>query len=228
MKIDLGNKSGPSPARREGQFLVHPMTDLGFVHRYIPGDSQAAPLLLLHGTGGDENDLIPLAQAIAPGRTLLSPRGQVLENGMPRFFRRLAEGVFDEDDVRRRAHDLADFVVAASETYKIANPIALGFSNGANIAAAMLFLRPGIVAGAILIRGMVPMSVPPEADLAGTPVLLLSGSADPIIPIGNAIRLADMLRHANATVTHETLHTGHGLTQNDAAIAQAWLIGNPQ
>ncbi len=201
------------------------MTGLDFIHRFEPGDS-AAPLLLLHGTGGDENDLLPLGQMIAPGRVLLSPRGQVLENGMPRFFRRLAEGVFDEDDVRRRAGDLGQFVAAASAEYKLGKPIAVGFSNGANIAAAILLLHPGILAGAILIRGMVPLGKPPAADLAGTPVLLLSGSADPIIPIANAARLADMLREAHATVTHETLHTGHGLTQNDAAIAQGWLKGH--
>ena len=199
--------------------------DLGFIHRFVPGES-AAPLLLLHGTGGDENDLLPLGQAIAPGRALLSPRGQVLENGMPRFFRRLAEGVFDEGDVRERAGDLARFVAAASADYKLAKPIAVGFSNGANIAAAMLFLHPGVLAGAILIRAMVPLKTPPAADLAGTPVLLLSGSSDPIIPLANAARLAEMLRQAKATVTHETLPTGHGLTQNDAAVAKEWLKGN--
>lgn len=201
------------------------MTGLDFIHRFVPGDS-ASPLLLLHGTGGDENDLLPLGGLIGPGRALLSPRGQVLENGMPRFFRRLAEGVFDEDDVKRRAGDLAMFVEAASTEYKLAKPIAVGFSNGANIAAAMLLLHPGVLAGAILIRGMVPLKNPPAADLLGTPVLLLSGSADPIIPIANATRLAAMLREANAAVTHETLHTGHGLTQNDAALAQAWLKGH--
>ena len=203
------------------------MTDLGFIHRFVPGGS-TSPLLLLHGTGGDENDLLPVGQAIAPGRALLSPRGQVLENGMPRFFRRLAEGVFDEDDLRRRAGDLAQFVTAASAKYKLAKPIALGFSNGANIAAALLLLHPGVLAGAILIRGMVPLKNPPAADLAATPVLLLSGSADPIIPLANATRLATMLREAKAAVTHEILHTGHGLTQNDAALAQAWLKGLAQ
>ncbi len=203
------------------------MTDLGFIHRFAPGDS-AAPLLLLHGTGGDENDLMPLGAMIGAGRALLSPRGQVLENGMPRFFRRLAEGVFDEDDVRLRAGHLAAFVTAARTTHDLAKPVAVGFSNGANIAAAMLLLHPGLLAGAILIRAMVPLKTPPAADLAGMPVLLLSGTSDPIIPLANARRLAEMLRQANASVTHEIVNTGHGLTQNDAAIAQTWLKGNTQ
>jgi predicted esterase len=128
------------------------METLGFIHRFEEGRPDERPLLLLHGTGGDENDLIPLARMIAPTASLLSPRGKVLENGMPRFFRRLAEGVFDEDDVRRRANELADFVTNARERYDMAPPIALGYSNGANIAAAVLLVRPSELAGAILRR----------------------------------------------------------------------------
>jgi phospholipase/carboxylesterase len=117
--------------------------DLSFVHRFEPGNSTGTPpLLLLHGTGGDENDLLQLGQVVAPGAALLSVRGKVLEHGMPRFFHRLAEGVFDENDVRHRANELADFIVAARQEYQLAAPVALGYSNGANIAAAMLFLRP--------------------------------------------------------------------------------------
>jgi predicted esterase len=127
--------------------------DLSFIHRFEPGNQlEASPLLLLHGTGGDENDLLPLGRAIAPGRPLLSVRGKVLEHGMPRFFRRLAEGVFDEDDVRHRANELADFIVEARREYQLVPPIALGYSNGANIAAAMLLLRSDILAGAMLLR----------------------------------------------------------------------------
>src|ERR1700742_1919045 len=119
------------------------MPDLSFVHRFVPATlPHRPPLLLLHGTGGNEDDLVPLGRAVAPGSALLSPRGPVLENGMPRFFRRLAEGVFDEADVRRRAQDLADFVAAARVAYGLAAPVALGFSNGANIAAATLLLHP--------------------------------------------------------------------------------------
>ena len=113
-------------------------TDLSFIHRFEPAlGARPPPLLLLHGTGGDENDLLPLGRMMsAPDAALLSPRGKVLEGGMPRFFRRLAEGVFDEDDVRRRADELADFVASRAQAYGLAAPVALGFSNGANIAAA--------------------------------------------------------------------------------------------
>ena len=195
---------------------------LSFIHRFEPGTEPGRPpLLLLHGTGGDEADLLPLGRAMAPGSALLSPRGKVLENGMPRFFRRLAEGVFDEDDVRRRADELAGFVAEAREAYGLPAPVAVGFSNGANIAAALLLLWPAALAGAALLRAMVPLSDPPPADLAGKPVLLLTGAADPIVPAENAARLAAMLRKAGADVRHQTLPIGHGLSQADVAIAKA-------
>src|SRR3546814_43886 len=149
-------------------------TSLSFVHRFEPAASPGRPpVLLLHGTGGDENDLLPIGGMVAPGSALLSPRGKVLEGGMPRFFRRLAEGVFDQEDVRRRAHELADFVGEAREAYGLPPPVALGFSNGANVAAAVLLLRPEVLAGAALLRPMVPLADPPAADLAGRPVLIL-------------------------------------------------------
>jgi phospholipase/carboxylesterase len=197
---------------------------LSFTHRFEPATApNMAPLLLLHGTGGDENDLLPLGRMVAPGSALLSPRGKVLEAGMPRFFRRLAEGVFDEADVRARAHELADFVAEAREAYGLAAPVALGFSNGANIAAALLWLRPETLAGAVLIRAMVPLAQPPEADLAGKPVLILSGAMDPIVPAENAARLAQQLAAAGADVTHETLPAGHALSQADVRLAREWL-----
>lgn len=197
---------------------------LSFVHYFEPGgELERQPLLLLHGTGGDERDLVPLGRVIAPGAALLSPRGRVLEGGMPRFFRRLAEGVFDEDDVRRRAHELADFVEDAREAYALAAPVAVGFSNGANIAAALLLLLPGTLAGAALLRAMVPFSDNLQPDLDGKPVLLLSGAADPIVPTENAARLAAMLKGAGATVEHKTLPAGHGLSQSDVALTKAWI-----
>jgi phospholipase/carboxylesterase len=200
--------------------------DLSFIHRFEPGNRlEAPPLLLLHGTGGDENDLLPLGEAIAPGAPLLSVRGQVLEHGMPRFFRRLAEGVFDEDDVRRRANELADFVVAARSCYGLAAPIALGYSNGANVAAAVLLLRPDVLAGAILLRAMVPLRQAPTTDLAGKPVLIVSGKSDPIIPRDNSARLATMLQQAGAEVQHRTLPVGHQLSQADLTLAKAWVQG---
>ncbi len=197
--------------------------ELSFIHRFEPGTSTAAPLLLLHGTGGDENDLLSLGKTLAPDRSLLSPRGKVLENGMPRFFRRLAEGVFDEQDVIKRAHELADFIVATGETYKLSKPVAVGFSNGANIAAAILLLRPEVLSGAILLRAMVPLAKPPQADLLQKPVLIISGASDPIIPASNAALLATLLKNAHANVQHETLPTGHNLTQNDVTLASKWL-----
>ena len=198
--------------------------DLAFIHRFEPAQRpEAPPLLLLHGTGGDENDLLPLGRAVSPGSALLSPRGQVLEHGMPRYFRRLAEGVFDEDDVRRRAHELADFVQAARARYGIAAPLALGFSNGANIAAAMLLLRPEVLAGAILLRAMVPLSETPKVDLRDKPVLIVSGQFDPIIPASNAAQLAASLARAGATVEHPVLPTGHQLSQADLTIAKQWM-----
>lgn len=196
----------------------------GFHHRFEPGtDPAAPPLLLLHGTGGDENDLIGLGRALSPGSALLSPRGSVLENGMPRFFRRLAEGVFDEADVVRRAGELAAFVAEARNTYGIGAPVAVGFSNGANIAAATLFLHPETLAGAALLRAMVPLRQAPSADLAGRPVLLLSGALDPIVPADNAARLAAGLEAAGAAVTHTVQPAGHNLSQADLAAAGAWL-----
>lgn len=195
-----------------------------FIHRFEPATRfEAPPLLLLHGTGGDENDLFPLGRAVSQGSALLSVRGQVLEHGMPRFFRRLAEGVFDEEDVVRRAHELADFVEGARKQYRIAAPIALGYSNGANIAAAMLLLRPTVLAGGLLARAMVPLSRPPEADLSGKPVLILSGLRDPIIPPENGETLATMLRNAGADVDRRVVPVGHELSQADLLLASQWM-----
>jgi len=197
---------------------------LGLTHRFVPATAPGLPpLLLLHGTGGDETDLLPLGRTLLPGAALLSPRGAVLENGMPRFFRRLAEGVFDEADLRRRAADLAGFIAEARTAYGLAAPVAVGFSNGANIAAALLLLHPGVLAGAVLLRPMVPLRETPPVDLAGRPVLMLSGAADPIVPAANVGSLAERLRAAGATVSHETLPVGHGLSQADVAQAGAWL-----
>ena len=199
------------------------MDGIDFTYVFEPGDGTRAPLLLLHGTGGDENDLLPLGRMVAPGASLLSPRGKVLENGMPRFFRRLAEGVFDEDDVRARADELAAFIALARRRYDLAAPIALGFSNGANIAAAILYRKPETLAGTVLIRAMLPLADLPSGDLSNKPVLILSGASDPIIPTGNAAGLAETLIKAGARVTHRVVPAGHGLTQADVQIATEWL-----
>ncbi|MGJ4892096.1 alpha/beta hydrolase [Bradyrhizobium sp. HKCCYLRH3099] len=202
---------------------------LSFTHRFQPGSTAgAAPLLLLHGTGGDENDLLALGATLSPGAALLSPRGQVLEHGMPRFFRRLAEGVFDEDDVRRRALELGAFIGEARERYGIGAPLAVGYSNGANIAAALLLLQPEALAGAVLFRAMVPLAQPPAAKLARTPVLILSGKADPIVPASNSAKLCTQLIEAGADVTHTILPAGHQLSQADVVLARDWIAGLPQ
>lgn len=195
-----------------------------FIHRFEPATAPGLPpLLLLHGTGGDETDLLSLGRTVLPGAALLSPRGKVLEGGMPRFFRRIAEGVFDEADLTRRANELADFVLAARARYGIAAPLALGFSNGANIAAATLLLRPDVLAGGVLLRAMSPFAAPPAADLAGKPVLILSGSFDPIVAGEDAERLAATLAKAGAAVSHRSLPGGHGLGQADIGIVAGWL-----
>ena len=197
---------------------------LGFAYRYEAAARGDAPtLLLLHGTGGNEDDLLPLGRMIAPGAALLSPRGKVLENGMPRFFRRLREGVFDEEDVRRRAFELADFIADARVMCNLPAPIAVGYSNGANIAAALLYLKPEVLGGAVLLRAMTPLSSGPEARRDGKPVLILSGDMDPIAPAENAGRLASALAGAGASVTHRTLPAGHELSQADITAARNWL-----
>jgi phospholipase/carboxylesterase len=200
--------------------------DLGFVHQFRPGTRPGAtPVLLLHGTGGNEDDLIPLGETLAPGAPLLSPRGQVLENGMPRFFRRLAEGVFDLEDLRLRAEELARFAAAAREHYLLGDtpPIAVGFSNGANIAAALLLLWPGSLSGAVLLRPMVPLVPETLPRLEGTSVLIAAGLQDPIVSPDQPRALADLLGSAGADVTLHGTNGGHGLTREDLQVAQQWM-----
>ena len=193
-------------------------------HRFEPGNSPA--LLLLHGTGGDENDLVPLAQLIRPGAALLSPRGEVDENGQLRFFRRLAPGIFDEDDLIRRTHGLADFVEDQSERHHLRKIVAVGYSNGANIAAAMLLLRPGVLSGAILLRTMVPLEISHPPDLAGAPVLILAGRHDEMMSADQPQRLAALLLGAGAKVALHWQDAGHSLGPADVREASKWLDRN--
>jgi phospholipase/carboxylesterase len=200
--------------------------ELGFVHRFVAGSRPGAvPLLLLHGTGGNEDDLLSLGGTLAPGAPLLSPRGQVLENGMPRFFRRLAEGVFDLEDLRFRARQLADFLAAARQRYGLGEvpPIALGFSNGANIAAALLLLHPGSLSAAFLLRPMVPLVPDPLPVLEGVRVLIAAGKHDPIIQPAQSQALADLLGRAGAEVTLQWSNAGHGLTLEDLDAGERWM-----
>jgi phospholipase/carboxylesterase len=181
--------------------------------------------LLLHGTGGDENTLIPLGRAIAPGAALLSPRGKVLEHGMARFFRRLAQGVFDEVDLALQTNDLAEFVDASAKTYHFSRSrlIAVGFSNGANIATSLLLRYPNKLAGAILLRGMVPFIPETPVDLKRKPVLVASGLDDPIVGTDEVEELADIFRAANADLTLHWEKSGHILSQGDVLMAFDWL-----
>jgi len=200
--------------------------DLGFEHVFTAAAAPDAPtILLLHGTGGTEYDLVPLAESLALGAAVLSPRGKVLERGMARFFRRLAEGVFDLDDLRFRTHELAEFVGAASRHYGFdrGRVVAVGFSNGANVAASTLLLEPGVLAGAILFRAMVPIVPDPLPSLQGTPVFMSNGRTDSLIPAADAERLAELLRQAGAGVTLHWQPGGHQLTRQDVAQAQEWL-----
>jgi len=195
-----------------------------FIHEFVPGTS-GRTLLLLHGTGGNEHDLIPFGKELDPSAALLSPRGKILENGMPRFFRRLAEGVFDLEDLRTRTHELADFVIAAAERYKIdiSKIVAVGYSNGANIAASLLLLRPEILRAAILFRAMVPLIPDSMPDLSSVDIWIGAGDHDPIIPPSETQRLVDLLRRAGANVTIRFTNATHGLTDVEVRTAKRWL-----
>jgi phospholipase/carboxylesterase len=196
-----------------------------FIHEFVPGSSERT-LLLLHGTGGSERDVIPLGRELDPHASLLSPRGKVLEDGMPRFFRRLAEGVFDLDDLTRRTHELADFVTAAVRFYKIdmKNIVGVGYSNGANIAASMLLLRPEILSAAILFRAMVPLTPETQPNLSSVHVWIGAGTIDPIVPASETKQLAELLRAAGADVTIRFFEGGHELTRDDVETAREWLM----
>ncbi len=202
--------------------------DLGFTHRYLPGEDEASPtLLLLHGTGGNEEDLVPLGETLAPNAAFLSPRGKVSEYGAPRFFRRLAEGVFDHEDLLFRTHELAEFVQAASEEYgfDLSKVVAVGYSNGANVAASTILLHPGLLRAAVLFRAMVPFEPDVTPDLSEMPIFMAAGRMDRMIPPDNTRRLADILVEAGADVDLRWRDTGHPLTYEDVAEAKEWLAG---
>lgn len=201
---------------------------LSYHHRFEPGtDASAPPLLLLHGTGGDENDLIPLAQKLSPGSALLSPRGNVSEHGARRFFARLAEGIFDPAEVTDRTLALADFVTAAAKHYHLdLNRLtAVGFSNGANVAATLLLLRPETLAGAALLRPMIVLEPAILPDLSGKRVLVSAGNVDPIVPADHPARLAELLRRAGARVILQSHAASHGLVPGDFAAVREFLQG---
>jgi predicted esterase len=204
-------------------------TDHGFIHRFVSPNSNAKEamptLLLLHGTGGNEDDLIPLAKELAPNASILSVRGKVLENGMPRFFRRLEEGVFDMEDLKIRTDELAEFIVKSSSAYKLdpERVIAVGYSNGANIAASVLLRRPEVLVGAILFRAMVPFIPTVMPDLSKKSIILLEGLYDPIVSKVEAQSLFELFTKTQSSVTLKWQNSGHNLTQEDIAAAKKWL-----
>ncbi len=202
-------------------------TTADFVHRFVPAPQpgNSPTLLLLHGTGGDENDLLPLGGALLPNTNLLSPRGKVLEHGMPRFFRRLAEGVFDQEDLRFRTQELAAFISASAVQYGFNSDhvIAVGYSNGANIAASLLLTQPERLAGAILFHPMVPFVPETLPNLSGMPIFIGAGENDPIVPIANTEELAKLLQQGGADVSLHWHRGGHSLTQEEIQATQQWL-----
>jgi phospholipase/carboxylesterase len=202
-------------------------TELGLHHVFVPGPGDWT-LLLLHGTGGDENDLVPLGRQLAPQAALLSPRGAVLENGMPRFFRRLAVGRLDIPDLLARTDDLARFVADAASAYDRdpARIAAVGLSNGANIAASVLMRHPGLLRAAVLLRPMLPYEPESPPALTGTDVLIAAGEGDPFSSPQQTARLAEILSAGGAGVqVHTAPGAGHGLTQADLALAGQWIGG---
>ena len=202
------------------------MNALNFTHLYEAGAGKnARTLLLLHGTGGNERDLLGVGRSLDPAANLLSPRGKVLERGMPRFFRRLAEGVFDEKDLIARTHELADFVRAASEAHQFdpRNVVAVGFSNGANIGGALMLLRPETLRAAALWRPMVPLLPDSPPDLTGRKLLLTHGSYDTMVSEQQRLELEQLFEKYGAAVRSETFPSGHALTPQDILTTQRWL-----
>ena len=200
--------------------------ELSFIHQFVPGSSERT-LLLLHGTGGNEHDLLPLGRSLDPAANLLSPRGKVLENGHPRFFRRLTEGVFDLENLKEQTDELAEFVIAAAKHYRITleKMVAVGYSNGANIAASLLLQRPGILRRAVLLRAMVPFQPDELPDLSPVRVWIGGGTQDEIIPPDESRRLAALLQEAGAEVTINFAESGHGLTNAELVLVRRWLAG---
>jgi len=197
-----------------------------FAHRWLAGTGEKT-LLLLHGTGGDENDLIPLGQTLDPAASLLSVRGRVDENGSNRFFRRIAEGVFDLENMREETDSLAAFVSQAAAKYgfDLDQLYAAGFSNGANMAASLMLRHPEALRGAFLMRAMVPFEPSSPPALTGTRVLITSGESDPLVTRGQAERLANILREGGAEVEHLWVHAGHNLARGELVEAKRWFGG---
>ncbi|WP_284746876.1 alpha/beta hydrolase [Amycolatopsis sp. RTGN1] len=194
-------------------------------HKYVEGSPDAPLLLLLHGTGGSPDDLLGLARELSPDSAVLAPAGPVTEYGAARWFRRLAEGVFDHEDVVVRANQLADFVVEAREKYGLGDRrlVAVGFSNGANIAAAVTLLRPEVVREAALFAAMSPVPQPPDLDLSASRVFLANGERDPMAPLASTEELIGLLRERGADVVTQRHPGGHLITADGVRAAASWM-----
>lgn len=199
------------------------------IHIFKEGADKTKPvLLLLHGTGGTEQDLLPLANIIDPSASVLSVRGNVLENGMPRFFRRIADGVFDEEDLIARTKELHEFLDEAAEKYKFDrdNIIAIGYSNGANIIGSLLFHYEGTLKGAILHHPMVPRRGIELPNLEGINVFIAAGKNDPMCPASESEELDELLGSAGAQTALHWEMNGHSLTQTEVEAAAKWYEAN--
>ena len=208
---------------------MKPPNDLGLVHIFRPAEKSNAPtLLLLHGTGGDEQDLLPLGTELWPGAALLGVRGKVLERGMPRFFRRFGEGIFDVDDLKARTNELAQFIDAASERYGFSRRqlVAIGYSNGANIAASLMLLHPHYLAAAILFRAQVPFTPDIVRNFSELSVFIAAGMQDTIVPRDQTEQLAAILESGGADVSLFWHQGGHELGEDDVTAAKRWLSEN--
>ena len=208
-------------------------SELGFIHHFIPSvekGNKSVTLLLLHGTGGNEQDLIPLGQELYPHAGILSSRGKVLEGGMPRFFRRLAEGIFDIEDLKFRTHELADFVEKASRVYgfNLKNVISVGYSNGANIASSLLLLRPEVLSSAVLFRPMIPLTPENIPNLETKNIFMAAGERDPIVSREQTEMLYRIFKKAGANVSLRwQKNSGHGLGYDEISAARDWLCQIP-
>ncbi len=205
---------------------MKPPDDLGFVHIFGPAEEPDSPtLLLLHGTGGDERDLLPLGRELWPGAALLGVRGKVLENGMPRFFRRVSEGVFDVEDLKERTNELAEFIDSAAEHYGLSKRhlVAVGFSNGANIAASLMLLHPHYLTAAVLFRPQIPFKPDMVRNLSELSVFIAAGTKDQIVPRDQAEQLQAALESGGANVSMYWHQGGHELGKDDVEAAKTWL-----
>jgi phospholipase/carboxylesterase len=194
-----------------------------FEYEFIPGDDRT--LLMLHGTGGNQHDLVEFGKSLLPGATLISPAGRIQERGMRRWFRRYSEGVFDSDSIQAEASALAKFLREIYQAHSV-NPervVAVGYSNGANMAGSLLLLQPEVLGGIVMLRGMFPIEPETASNLNAKSALLINGLQDPMGPVESASQMAEYLKVYGVAVQQEILETGHNLSNRDFVLSQQWL-----